>query len=206
MQLVSWEAYDEASGNFFESYERLSFSKTHRSFLRFLPEKGGACLDVGAGSGRDASALAQRGFYVTAVEPSRGLRILAMQHHMDAHIRWIDDHLPLLSKVVALGDRYSFILLSAVWMHIPPTDRVQSLKTLTQLLEPEGCIALTLRMGEPCHNRVMYPVSVSELIEQAGQLGLKAIYVSRSIQDSMDRHQIAWKKVVLAKAGSSKWP
>lgn len=202
MQSLAWKSYDDFGGSLFEDYEKLSFSKIHRSFLRFLPERGGACLDVGAGSGRDAAAMARRGFRVTAVEPSRILRDLAQRTRADAKIRWIDDSLPNLSKLLASKQRYSFILLSAVWMHIAPNDRSQALKTLTKLLDFEGCIAITLRTGTPCDDRTMYAVSVQELLELSRQVGLKPIYVSRTVQDSLNRNQVQWRKVVLVKSSS----
>jgi 2-polyprenyl-3-methyl-5-hydroxy-6-metoxy-1,4-benzoquinol methylase len=200
MHSVAWKAYDDASRHFFETYEGLRFSTMHRSFLRFLPPPGALCLDVGAGSGRDAAALARRGYQVTAVEPSGGLRRLAEQHHANQGITWIDDALPNLEKVLAQSNRYRFILLSAVWMHIPPNQRLQSLMTLSRLLEPDGYIALTLRLGMPCHDRVMYSVSVEELLDHAKQAGLSVVYVSRRIRDSLKRSDITWRKVVLAKA------
>jgi len=199
MRLEAWKTYDGDSRSFFESYESLSFTRMHRAFLPFLPKRGSSCLDVGAGSGRDAAALARRGFRVTAVEPSHGLRSLAESHHGNVVLRWVDDRLPKLSKVFALGERYRFILVSAVWMHIPPGDRIQSLRTLARLLQARGYIALTLRIGEPCQSRIMYPVSVAELLEIAEQVGLRSVYVSRKTRDSLNRDQVAWKKVVLTR-------
>lgn len=197
MRQVAWSAYDEASESFFQTYESLRFSSTHRSFLRFLPILGARCLDVGAGSGRDASALAARGYQVTAVEPSRGLRTLAMAKHRQVNITWIDDALPNLAKVMALGKTYEFILLSAVWMHIEPKDRLPSLQTLKQLLGPHGTIALTLRIGDSPHNRPMYPIGVDEFIAQAASVGLKAVYQSRKSVDSLKRDEVRWIKLVL---------
>lgn len=199
MRSITWEAYNEASKHFFETYEGLKFSAMHRPFLRFLPPLGGGCLDVGAGSGRDAAALARRGYRVTAVEPSDGLRQLAQQHHTDPHIVWINDSLPILAKVRARHERYQFILLSAVWMHIPPEQRLASLRTLYQLLEPGGYIAFTLRLGAPCHERVMYPVNVNELLGYAETVGLTPVYISRKSRDSLKRGDVGWKKVVLSR-------
>lgn len=197
MRQVAWSAYDDASESFFQTYESLRFSTTHRSFLRFLPAPGARCLDVGAGSGRDASALAARGYQVTAVEPSRGLRTLAMAKHRQVNIRWIDDALPNLEQVKALGEVYDFVLLSAVWMHIEPKDRLPSLQTLRQLLGPHGSIALTLRIGDAPLNRPMYPINVDEFIAQAASVGLKAVYQSRKSLDSLKREKVRWVKLVL---------
>ncbi len=199
MQPVAWKIYDEASRHFFETYEGLSFSEMHRSFARFLPPSGSLCLDVGAGSGRDAAALARRGYRVTAVEPSDGLRDLAQRHHTDQKITWINDSLPDLTKVFERGEHYCFILLSAVWMHIPPEQRLQSLVTLEKLLEPQAHIAMSLRVGSPSFDRVMFPVSVDELLDQAKTAGLTDVYVSRKTRDSLKRSEIGWRKIVLTK-------
>lgn len=199
MQITTWHAYDDASDSYFDSYERLSFSDMHRAFLKFLPQKGAACLDVGAGSGRDAAALARRGFSVTAAEPSRGLRALAQARHQSLGIRWIDDHLPQLKGVVASQERFAFILVSAVWMHVAPDDRGLAVRTLADLLEIDGHIAITLRQGDVSDGRLMYPVNTEELLSQAEENGLRAVYVSRRNKDSLARQDISWRKVVLAK-------
>lgn len=198
MSKRAWTAYSRASQHFFDTYEELDFTKMHKAFLRFLPPKGSLCLDVGAGSGRDAAALARRGYQVVAVEPSDGLRSLASSHHAKSSITWVDDKLPQLDKVKDLPYRYQFILLSAVWMHIPVRNRLASLTSLRALLAPNGCIAITLRLGTPSSDRVMYPVSVEELLRHAEKVGLSPVYVGRKTRDSFSRNDVEWQKVVLA--------
>ena len=205
MPPVAWKAYNDASEKYFHVYEGLQFSRMHRAFSRFLPPIGSACLDVGAGSGRDAVALARRGYKVTAVEPSIGMRRLAEKYHSNSNITWIGDALPRLAKVLAMSQRFRFILLSAVWMHIPPHQRVQSLKSLNQLLEVDGCIAMTLRLGTPSEERVMFAISVEELLAHALQAGLVPLYVSRRTRDSLRREDIEWRKVVLCKTEAYYW-
>jgi len=200
MSVAAWQPYDDASEAYFDSYERLSFSIVHRSLLPFLPGKGSTCLDVGAGSGRDAAALARRGYAVTAVEPSLGLRVLAQRRHGSGNIRWIDDNLPRLSKLRKTHEQYNFILLSAVWMHIPPEDRHESLATLAGLLAEGGRIAITLRLGKAEDARTLHRVDATELTELAAKFGLISIYTSRLGSDSLRRHDVTWQKVVLEKA------
>ncbi|UHH10130.1 class I SAM-dependent methyltransferase [Luteimonas fraxinea] len=154
-------------------------------------------MDIGAGSGRDASALAARGYEVTAVEPSHGLRALAEAKHRKAKIRWIDDYLPNLDKVKALRDTYDFILLSAVWMHIEPRDRPLSLQSMKQLLSIDGSIALTLRIGAELPDRPMYPIDVCEFIAQSAAAGLEVIYQGRKSEDYLKRTEVRWIKIVL---------
>lgn len=197
MREVGWSAYDRDPASLFRIYESLRFSSTHRSLLRFLPEPGSACLDVGAGSGRDASALAARGYQVTAVEPSRGLRALAIAKHSQHNITWIDDSLPGLANVKGLGKAFEFVLLSAVWMHVEPKARKASLQTLRQLVSPGGVIAITLRIGDAPSSRRMHPVNVDEFVSQATAVGLTRIYQSRMSADSFKRVDVRWIKMVL---------
>lgn len=120
-----------------------------------------------------------------------------MAKHRKVNIRWIDDALPNLDKVKALGEAYDFVLLSAVWMHIEPRDRLLSLQTLKRLLGTHGSIALTLRIGDAPPNRPMYPINVDEFIAQATSVGLKTVYQSRKSEDSLKRMDVRWIKLVL---------
>lgn len=198
MSKKAWDHYDTASAEFFEIYESLTFEAIHRDLLDFLPPPGAVCLDVGAGSGRDAAALAERGYEVVAIEPSESLRRLAQKHHRNTSIEWIADSLPNLATIKNSGRHFDFVLLSAVWMHVPPEHRLASLKNLTDLLNPRGRIALTLRIGTPNLERMIHSVSVGEVLHQAEQVGLAPVYVSEDERDSLGRIDVKWKKIVLA--------
>lgn len=63
------EYYDLNAEEFIASTVGLDLTHLYEPFLaRVVP--GGRILDVGCGSGRDAQAFAQRGFQVTAIDPS----------------------------------------------------------------------------------------------------------------------------------------
>jgi SAM-dependent methyltransferase len=198
MQRLAWAEYNKSSHLYFEQYNSLEFSKVHRTFSKFLPSIGSSILDVGSGAGRDAFALAKKGYIVTAVEPSIGLLNLAKRINSHEKIIWLKDALPALSKLKGEVKKFDFILLSAVWMHINPNKRKQSLKTLKDLLADKGYMAITLRIGEPMLERHIYEVDVESLIDMAASINLKAIYVSRTIKDSLDRDNVTWRKIILA--------
>ncbi len=63
-------SYDKEAERYCKQYESLKFEDIHKDILHMLPEKGAKVLDVGAGSGRDASWFAKEGYKVTALEPS----------------------------------------------------------------------------------------------------------------------------------------
>ena len=70
--------YSDNANALFERYTALDFETVHAELLSCLPDTPGAALDVGAGAGRDALALAKRGWEVVAVEPAQRLRQLGV--------------------------------------------------------------------------------------------------------------------------------
>ena len=88
--------------------------------LHLFPTTPSQVIDIGAGTGRDAAGFAELGHTVTAVEPTPELRPRPERLHPQPAITWIDDSLPDLDRVHALGERYDVVMLTAVWMHLDP--------------------------------------------------------------------------------------
>ena len=194
MQTISH--YDQNAEQFVSQYESLSFEHVHPALLDFLPSPGATILDVGAGSGRDAAWFAAKGYDVVAAEPSEAMRALARQRHPSPRIHWVADSLPDLAQVRRLGLSYDLILLSAVWMHVPPAARQRALRKLATLLSPNGRIAISLRIGPPDTDRAMYEVTLPELATMAQQFGLRLVHTDDS-PDKLGRPGISWTTAVL---------
>jgi SAM-dependent methyltransferase len=249
-------------------------------------------LDIGAGSGRDALWLAQRGCHVIAVEPAANLRSLghaktaaayalhmpprdkvesvatdvaataakaypshaarlSSAHHSTQHntphnthhvaeqlslssskagtnleyaprdhtnasttdvaphadstpiqpcltqVQWLDDSLPELKACYALNLQFHTILVSAVWMHIAPSERERAFRKMANLLAPGGRLVLTLRYGNFSDGRQSYDVSVDEVASLSKKFGLVLCHVSALSDDSAGRAGIQWQSVVL---------
>jgi SAM-dependent methyltransferase len=188
--------YEQHATRLVTQYESLSFEDVHADLIAILPAPGSTVLDIGAGSGRDAAWLAAKGYDVVAVEPSEAMLAHARAKHTSSRIQWLSDSLPDLAKVRRLGLSFDFILLSAVWMHIPPAARQRALRKLATLLAPKGRIAISLRLGGPDTERAMYEVSLPELAGLAQQFGLRVVHASDS-QDKLRRSEVSWTNVVL---------
>jgi SAM-dependent methyltransferase len=188
--------YEQHATRLVTQYESLSFEDVHADLIAILPAPGGTILDIGAGSGRDAAWLTAKGYDVVAVEPSEAMLAHARAKHTSSRIQWLSDSLPDLAKVRRLGLSFDLILLSAVWMHIPPSDRQRALRKLATLLAPKGRIAISLRLGAPDTERAMYQVSLPELTGLAQQFGLRIVHTSDS-QDKLGRNEVSWTNVVL---------
>ena len=209
--------YSDNATRLAAQYDNVAVTDVHDDWLLHLPEPGMA-LDVGAGSGRDARFLASKGFSVVAVEPANGIREVAqaysgadtecteIQYSNTQHtqtqgsIYWLDDSLPELKQVFALQLKFDLILLSAVWMHIPASQRERALRKLSSLLKPSGRLIISLRHGA-CHDeRVMHEVSADELAQLARQFGLSYRLLTPEAQsDRLGRDDVTWQTVMLVK-------
>lgn len=190
------EYYDERAAILFDRYQSVPFERVHGDLLGFLPAGGAMCLDIGAGSGRDAAYLAERGCSVTAVEPSAELRNRAAHTHSSLPIRWIDDTLPPLHEVLKEGSKYDFILISAVWMHIPPDRREEAIKVVRQLVRPNGLVVISIRSTRVEDGRVFFGIKPDELPELAARYGFEVSMIASLGEDVYGR-DVKWTKYML---------
>ncbi len=140
-------------------YESISFEDVHRDVLHLYPAPPADVLDVGAGSGRDAAALARRGHRVVAVEPTAELRREGQRLHGDLAIEWVDDHLPAMQVLRRAGRRFDLILLTAVWMHLDPTEQTEAMAAIAALLADGGLVFMSLRHGPVPNGRRIRRIS-----------------------------------------------
>ena len=195
--MASIPYYDQHTTTLTEQYEALAPGAVHHWLIDLIPTgKGLKALDVGAGSGRDAAWLASRGYEVWAIEPSAGMRAQGQQLHATSRIIWVEDALPKLDAITGLNQGYDFILLSAVWMHVAPEQRVSAFETLTQLLDPKGVLAITLRCGPAPAERTMYEVSEQEVRQLADRFGVKVLRCVTA-PDQSGRSEISWIQILL---------
>jgi SAM-dependent methyltransferase len=190
-------AYDAEAELLCERYESLDATIHQARFADLLPRRLDLlALDVGAGSGRDAAWLTGLGFSVVAAEPSAGMRRAGQARHSEAPIRWIDDRLPGLEAVHALGLSFDFILLSAVWQHVSPLDRRRAFRVLTMLLKPGAVLTLTLRHGPAPSGRPMHRVSLGEIESLAREYRLHVDRVADG-PDVQARPGVSWTTVCM---------
>ena len=191
--------YTSHASRLAQKYESVDPGAIHGVWRDHLPTRPALVMDVGAGTGRDAAWLAGLGHEGVAGEPSEGMRMEGKRRHPSAGIRWMDDALPDLRTVRELGERFDLVLLSAVWMHVPETERAQALETLAALTAPGGRIVITLRLGPSPDEREFHPVSAAELRELGGALGLSVVMETEPNADQMDRRGVRWRTAVLGR-------
>lgn len=191
--------YHQGAALFAGQYDAMRFEQVHQSWQQFWPDSG-MVLDIGAGSGRDALWLAEHGCQVIAVEPAENLRQIGQTktvEHSVSRVQWLGDSLPELKATYQLNLQFNTIVLSAVWMHLAPSERERAFRKIANLLAPGGRFVLSLRFGEFSDGRVAFPVSVDEIAKFARQFGLVLSFVSDLTPDSGGRADVQWQTLVL---------
>ncbi|MFJ8098490.1 class I SAM-dependent methyltransferase [Streptomyces griseofuscus] len=189
--MASTAGYGEAAKALAEQYESVTFTEVHREVLHLFPSRPSSVLDVGAGSGRDAAALAARGHRVVAAEPTPELLLLGRGIHADQEIEWVDDALPELPGLTGQRRHFDLILLTAVWMHLDERERTSAMGRLVSLLGSGGRVILSLRQGPVPAGRRMFPVSARETIGLARSHGLNVIHEAKR-EDPHGRPGVSW--------------
>jgi len=210
---LSSNFYNKNAKELAQQYLSKSFDEVHQSWSHFLPSiienPNARILDLGAGSGRDVKYLAELAakthntkneIQILAAEPAQELAIIGQQTTQNLNVKWLEDSLPALSAVTKQEFSFDLILLSAVWMHIPSSDRARSIRKLANLLKPGGKLIISLRYGQTgqeCKQRKMHHVCADELKQLATGVGLFTKLETPKEEDKLGRNHVSWQTVVL---------
>ena len=170
------QGYGETADVLVKQYESRTFADVHRGILPLLPAAPARALDIGAGTGRDAAALAALGHTVLAVEPTPEMRAHGQRLHPSPAIEWLDDSLPELARVQERGGLFDLVMMTAVWMHLDEAERTRAMACVAGLNVPGGLMPLSLRHGPEPAGRRMFDVGPAETRALAARHGLSTVY------------------------------
>ena len=197
--MKSTQYYNRHARALSEQYNAIEPDLIHQRWsAQHLPENPGLACDIGAGSGRDANWLAAQGWDVVAVEPSASMRELAASRS-HPNVTWLDDALPRLDRLRAIGYRFDLIILGAVWMHLPPgrATRERAFRILTELLKPAGVMVITLRHGNDTTEnteRGFFAAPADELLDYAKDRAVTL--ADRFNEPDQARAHVNWETLV----------
>ena len=195
---VTTDYYDRYASQLAATYEAIEASRLNAWFRNSLPMLPACVLDIGAGSGRDAVWLASLGFDVVAIEPSAAMVQEARRRHPDSPIHWIEgDSLPELERTLRRGQSFDFILLSAVWMHVPKSERPSAFCKIVSLMKPGARMAITLRHGPTAIGQLVHEVTAAELEQLCRDHGAYIEYQAPAVPDQRGRSEVSWTQIIV---------
>lgn len=195
------EGYAEDAEALIPRYEGVSVADKYKAVLHLLPVCAINVLDIGAGTGVDASWFAKQGHSVLAVEPTKAFRESGEALHPSDQIEWLDDSLPDLTETRKRNARFNLVLVTAVWSHLAEGERRRAMFNVAELLEHGGLLILSLRHGSAPPNRRVFEVTAEETIELGQQNGLKISLLKRteSVQALNRNAGVTWSWLVFQK-------
>ncbi|USC47918.1 class I SAM-dependent methyltransferase [Streptomyces filamentosus] len=194
----STAGYAEVADALAVQYEQVTFEDVHRDVAHLIPSAPARILDVGAGTGRDAAALAARGYHCVAAEPTAELRAHGQRIHGIRTVDWVDDALPELPLHQHPG-RFDAVFATAVWMHLDAEERRAAMARIASLLGTGGRFFVNLRHGPVPEGRRMFDVSAAETVLLGRTYGLTAVYQGERV-DLHGRGGVRWSELVLESA------
>lgn len=196
MDVQGTTGYPEVVERFSELSESIDFGKIHRCLLHLLPPPGARVLDVGAGTGRDAAALASMGHDVVAVEPTAAFLAKARGLHPLPNIDWRKGSLPDLAALSTETAGFDFILCHAVWQHLDTEERGTAMARIATLLKPGGVFALGLRHGEAGAGKHYFPADVDGTVDLAECLNLRlTLRLERQPSALANKTHVTWTRL-----------
>lgn len=199
--------YTENATEIARRYESVD-SPVERYFaLAFTP--AARVLDVGCGSGRDAARLLGSGYDAYGIEPVEALRHAAMAAHPELVGRIGEGGLPRTGN--AFGGKFDGIVCSAVLMHVPDTELLDSAFAIRQLLKPGGRLLLSipasrgdlLSSDRDTNGRLFSPYSADEISLLLERLGFGPISRWDS-EDVLGRSGTSWTTLLLERRSGAR--
>lgn len=197
------EGYADEAEALLVRYENIAFDHVQRWSLPLIPPPPSRILDVGAGTGRDAAGFAALGYAVVAVEPTAEFRTRAAVLHPSPKIEWLDDSLPDLAVVLARGDAFDVVMMTAVWMHLDEDQRRRAMPNIAALLRPGGLLVMTLRHGPVPPGRRMFAVTADETVALAHRSGVEVVLNDYSPESALRTPSVSWTRLAFRPADRS---
>jgi SAM-dependent methyltransferase len=193
------EGYAAEADALAKQYESITFAEAHRPYLHLIPSVPARVLDIGAGTGRDAAALAEMGHQVVAVEPTDEMRAHAARLHPSPRIEWVDDSLPDLTVLTMRGEAFDLVMMTAVWMHLDDEERRRAMPRVAALVRPGGTFIMSLRYGPVPPGRRMFVVTPEETIALAADADLALVVRLDNQPGGFGRTDVSWTKLAFEK-------
>lgn len=195
--------YDQEAKNISSRYEKADMFWMYEIITGTFPAKS-RLLELGCGSGRDASILLRSGLDIIATDGSPAMLEQAAKLHPELKDRLLQYELPGQSGFNARS--FDGILAIAVLMHLAPGGIKDALKEVFRLLKPGGRFFFSVPDKRPdiddrgfdSRGRRFSMLSRQEWEELCYAVGLVKLSTMLN-DDSLGREQVAWLSFLFQK-------
>ncbi len=196
MQDKTLEYYNQKASALTEQYESADVVHIHELLLQTFSSST-TVLEIGCGSGRDASFMDNQGYDVLAVDGSQQMIEIAKVYHPE-----------LITKlqVMNIPDEFSFAEASfdgiysiATLMHLGEEELHKTFDKISSILKPEGKLLFSVSLErEEDSQRYFNTMSKDEWLSYGEQFNMTLEYNNIS-NDGLNRDNIVWLTCVLSK-------
>ena len=195
--------YEENVSNLSKRYESANVTTIHQTLLKtFSPNS--KLLEIGCGSGRDASFMQKQGYNLTAIDGSQKMidEAKALHPALEPHLFTMQLPHGLDFEAESFDGVYSVATL----MHLRQEEIVLTIKNIYTLLKPKGKFLFSVSIArddtdqnsrDP-HQRLFTSFSQREWVTICKNCGLKHLY-TKVTSDGLNRSGIVWLTCVVEK-------
>mgnify|MGYP003609807356 CR=1 FL=1 len=194
--------YEQNSSNLSSRYENADVSEIHKLLLQTF-DKNSELLEIGCGSGRDASFMSKNDFNITAIDGSINMIKEAKNIHPELFKKLFHKTLP---NDLEFDKKFDGIYSIATLMHLSKNDLKITISKIYDLLNQNGKFLMSVSLfrddinkdGFDDKGRFFLVLNFDEWVNLLENIGFK-ILKTKTNTDGLDRNGIQWLTLVANK-------
>jgi cyclopropane fatty-acyl-phospholipid synthase-like methyltransferase len=194
--------YEQNSSNLSSRYESADVFEIHKFLLQTF-DKNSELLEIGCGSGRDASFMSKNDFNITAIDGSKNMISEAKNIHPELSKKLFHKTLP---NDLEFDKKFDGIYSIATLMHLSKNDLKITISKIYNLLNQNGKFLMSVSLFRDDVNtdrfddkgRFFLVLDLNEWVNLLENIGFK-IVVTKTNADGLDRNGIQWLTLVANK-------
>lgn len=194
--------YEQNSSNLSSRYENADVSEIHKLLLQTF-DKNSELLEIGCGSGRDASFMSKNDFNITAIDGSINMIKEAKNIHPELFQKLFYKKLP---NDLEFDKKFDGIYSIATLMHLSKNDLKITISKIYNLLNQNGKFLMSVSLfrddinkdGFDDKGRFFLVLNFDEWVNLLENIGFK-ILKTKTNTDGLDRNGIQWLTLVANK-------
>lgn len=202
MQERTIEYYEENANSLISRYESADVTDVQQLLLQTFDKKS-ELLEIGCGSGRDASFMVKSNYDVTAIDGSKNMIDEAKKVHPELSLKLFHKTLP---SNLEFNRTFDGIYSIATLMHLSKNDLEQTILKIYNLLNQNGKFLMSVSLyrddvnenGYDDKGRFFLVMSFEEWIETLDNVGFN-ILDTKTNGDGLGRCGIEWLTLVAQK-------